>query len=400
MAIMQGLKEISRALEQGLIRPRVAYIAPLRTQAKAVAWHYLKHYCRNIPDAKINESELTITFLRTGAEFRLYGADNPDALRGLYFDFVILDEVAQMKADVWDEIIQPCIMDRRGRVLVIGTPKGYNLFYKLYLDAVKGDDWFVAVYPASKTGIIPDDELESRKRTMPDNKYRQEMECDFSASTEDTLITIDLAAPAMGKYLHPISWSRMPKVIGVDVARFGDDKTVICKRQGKMVFELIKVKGMDTIVCANRVAHEINDFNPDAVFLDGGYNPGVIDTLRSWKHIVTEVKFGARARDENEYSNVRTEIWDTLRLELESGLSLPDDDELLAEIVAATYTYDKKGRKILEPKEKMKERLNGASPDCGDAVALTFTAPVTNEILQFESVIPKNKRKYKYEVQL
>lgn len=104
---------IKRAIVDGKERGFYAYIAPFRVQAKAIAWSYLKHYTSPIPYCKINEGELSI-ILPNRATIRIFGADNPDALRGLYFDGVVMDEVAQMKPEVWGEIIRPALADRKG----------------------------------------------------------------------------------------------------------------------------------------------------------------------------------------------------------------------------------------------------------------------------------------------
>ncbi|MBQ9406732.1 MAG: DEAD/DEAH box helicase family protein, partial [Desulfovibrio sp.] len=118
-------------------RPRAncAYIAPLRTQAKAIAWRELKRWSATIPGRVVNESDLFVEFAQsdgTTARVRLFGADNPDALRGQYFDYVVLDEVAQMRPETWEEVVRPTLSDRHGGALFIGTPQGINLFSQLY----------------------------------------------------------------------------------------------------------------------------------------------------------------------------------------------------------------------------------------------------------------------------
>ena len=89
------------------VAPRFAYIAPYYRQAKAVAWDYLKRYTANLPGATHHETELRCD-LGNGARITLYGADDPDSLRGLYLDGVVLDEYAQMRPRVWSEVIRPC----------------------------------------------------------------------------------------------------------------------------------------------------------------------------------------------------------------------------------------------------------------------------------------------------
>jgi phage terminase large subunit-like protein len=104
------------------MRPRFAYIAPLYKQAKTVAWDYLKQYGLQISSATASESELRLD-IPSGAQVRLFGADNPDALRGMYLDGVILDEAADMSPRVFSEVIRPALSDRQGWAFWIGTPK-------------------------------------------------------------------------------------------------------------------------------------------------------------------------------------------------------------------------------------------------------------------------------------
>ena len=352
-----------------LKNPRTGYIAPFRQQSKAIAWDYLKHFSRPIPNIKINESELYIEYPNAG-RCTLYGADNPDAIRGLYFDDIVPDEVADMKDNVWPEIIRPALADRKGRAMFIGTPKGINHFYDLYQKGLQDtDNWFVRLYSAEDTGRISKEELELAKKSMSDNQYRQEFLCDFSASCDNTLIPIDVVTAAANRHIHPSTIQRLPKVIGVDIARFGAAKSVIAKRQGHVLFPLVKMKGADTMEVAGRVAQEINSFQADACFIDSGFNPGVISVLKGWGFRVTEVAFGGSATDDIHYANKRAEMWCRLAEWLETG-SLPDDLELKTDLVTPTYKFKPSGQKILQPKEEMP-----VSPDCGDAVALTHAFP-------------------------
>lgn len=166
-------------------RPRGAYIAPLYRQAKSIAWDYLQYYCRPIPGADFNQAELRVD-LPGGARIQLFGADNPDSLRGLYFDGVVIDEVAQISPSLFPEIIRPAIADRKGAVLFLGTPKGRNYFHDLYMDVRVDPDWLVEVHRASETGIIDADELAAARASMSDDLYQQEFECSWSAAIKGT----------------------------------------------------------------------------------------------------------------------------------------------------------------------------------------------------------------------
>lgn len=174
---------IDHCLRCPLERPRVAYIAPYYKQAKSVAWDYVKNFSRQIPGAVVNESDLRVDY-PNGGRIKLYGADDPDALRGMYFDAVVLDEYADMRPRFFPEVIRPALADRKGLATFIGTPKGRNEFYELYTLSQEDKDWFSAMLRASETGLVDQDELESARKTMSENQYAQEFECSFEAAIE------------------------------------------------------------------------------------------------------------------------------------------------------------------------------------------------------------------------
>ena len=130
---------IAKAAANNRTEARYGYVAPLLTQAKDVAWAYLKRFTAPIPGVNVSETELWVD-LPNGARIRLYGADNADRLRGLYFDGVVLDEYAQMHPRVWSEVIRPALADREGWAIFIGTPMGRNGFCDLYESARSGQD--------------------------------------------------------------------------------------------------------------------------------------------------------------------------------------------------------------------------------------------------------------------
>jgi phage terminase large subunit len=172
---------IDAALRCQKPEPRFAYIAPLFGQAKDIAWSYLKAYALTIPGAEAHETELRVDF-PNGARVRLYGADNPDRLRGIYLDGVVLDEYADMNPLVWSSVIRPALSDRLGWAIFIGTPKGKNDFWRLYEDAASDPDWFAAIYRASETGIVDPAELVAAAKAMSPDQYEQEYQCSFDAA--------------------------------------------------------------------------------------------------------------------------------------------------------------------------------------------------------------------------
>lgn len=171
---------ITRALATKKQHARYAYIAPYYSQAKSIAWDYLKQYSNEVR-TKVNESELQVE-IYTGSKIRLYGADNPDSLRGNYFDGVILDEYADMRPRVWGEIIRPALADRKGWAAFIGTPKGHNAFYEIYKTSREAKEWFSMMLKASRSKLLSLEEIADMMSTMTDDQIAQELECSFSAA--------------------------------------------------------------------------------------------------------------------------------------------------------------------------------------------------------------------------
>jgi hypothetical protein len=161
--------------------PRYAYIAPTYGQAKRVAWDYLVKYTEPLGGTN-NISELRVDFW--GRRIQLFGSDNPETLRGQYFDGVILDEIGDQNPKIWTDIVRPALADRKGWCLFIGTPKGHNHFKELRDRAEKEDGWGLLEFKASETGVVDDTELKAAKNEMGEDKYRQEFECSFDAAVE------------------------------------------------------------------------------------------------------------------------------------------------------------------------------------------------------------------------
>jgi hypothetical protein len=163
--------------------PRFAYIAPTYGQAKRVAWDYLLEYTRPLK-AVPNSSELRVDFA-DGRRISLYGADNPDSLRGIYLDGCIIDEIADINPSIFNEIVRPALSDRLGWCMFIGTPKGNNHFKELRDRALeKPQGWDCLQFKASETNLIDEEELKAALREMGEDKYMQEFECSFDASIE------------------------------------------------------------------------------------------------------------------------------------------------------------------------------------------------------------------------
>jgi phage terminase large subunit len=186
---------------------RFAYIAPFYSQAKDVAWEYLKHYAAPLLADSPNESELRVDLVN-GARIRLYGADNPERLRGLGFDAIICDEFADWRSGVWSEVLRPALADRQGWVTFIGTPKGKNEFWQLWEVAKGAEAWFRLELKASDTSLIPSAELDAAGGAMSKEQYAQEFECSFDAAITGAFYADELERMKAGKRITRIPIER------------------------------------------------------------------------------------------------------------------------------------------------------------------------------------------------
>ena len=353
------------------------YVAPFLKQAKAIAWARLKariEPMRQHGMVEINEGELAVTFKHNGATIRVFGADNPDAMRGVRLDGAVIDEVAQIKPEVWQDVLQPALSDRKGWALFIGTPQGVNLFSELYFRAGSLPDWHAARYTVHDTHAIDPDEVSRLKRDMSETSFAREYLCDFTAAGDDQLISLSDVEAASQRQMREDQVSFAAKILGVDPARFGDDRSVIFPRQGLAAGQPTIYRGIDNMTLASRVAAQIESYQPDAVFIDAGNGGGVIDRLRQLGYDVIEVNFGGKPTDPR-FLNKRAEMWWELREWIRMGGAIPNSVDLKQDLAAPIYWYDSAGRIQLEPKDDIKKR-GLPSPDLADALALTFALPV------------------------
>lgn len=163
-----------------------------------------------------------------------------------------------------------------------------------------------------------------------------------------------------------------PKILAADIARFGDDQSVIAMRQGRKVFSLVPWRGLDLMASADRIAQSIDEFEPDAVVIDEtGIGSGVVDRLRQLNYKVFGFNGGESPKDADTYRNRRAEVWGLMREALRQRIELPDDRELGQDLIGPEYHFTPAQQLLLERKEDMKKR-GLASPDRGDAVAMTW----------------------------
>ena len=176
-----SIRQICKAAS--LANQEVWYIAPSYRQAKGIVWRQLKRKLRKHNwIAKVNETELTIE-LPWNTRICLKGADNPDSLRGVGLNFIVMDEFADIDPVAWNEVLRPTLADKNGSALFIGTPRGTgNWSYDLYLTERKDDEWASFHFTTLEGGNVTDDEIEHMKATMDSRTFDQELNANFVTS--------------------------------------------------------------------------------------------------------------------------------------------------------------------------------------------------------------------------
>ncbi len=158
------------------------YTAPTYRQAKQIAWAMLRGFIPQEAVASRNETDLTLTLIN-GSAISLRGADNYDSLRGVGLDALVLDEYADMAAEVWTEVLRPSLSDKLGTALFIGTPAGFNHLYDLWIEADTKPDWKAWQFTTKDGGHVPQEELEAARLDLDERTYRQEYEASFASLT-------------------------------------------------------------------------------------------------------------------------------------------------------------------------------------------------------------------------
>jgi hypothetical protein len=371
--------------------PQYAFISPQMNQATRNAWpKFVRMVSRLVPIGAAIKASINQLILPNGAIIHFIGADrNADSVRGMYFDGVVVDEIGDIKEDIWLDIIRPGLNDYRGWALFIGTPKGPNFFKKIrdrgYSKAAKDADWSTFEYPVAMTRGSFAWQTEEELRSTADDmggegseRWKREMECAFDVSPEEVYIPMSLTLACARRHPDPDTMKNLQPIFGVDVGRKDGDPCVLQIRKGSLCEEPIEYPGLDNMEAADVIAREINARNPKYVFIDMGAGQGVVDRLHQLGHRqrVIGIQFGSKNGILPGFLNKRAEMYGTVKKELKEGrLWLPPGSMALCEeLSSATCWRTVKDQIQLQSKEEVRDKL-GRSPDHADALVLTYAWP-------------------------
>lgn len=302
--------------------------------------------------------------------------ENPEALQGYHARnlMVVVDEASGVDEKIF-EAGEGTLSTPGARIVMAANPTrttGY-FFNSHHRDR---DRWTTLRFDAAASPLMDPAQVESiRARYGEDSDfYRVRVAGLFPRASAMQLIPQDLVEAAFARTLNDGQYTFAPVILGVDVARYGDDRSVIYWRQGLAARMLWAGRGVDNMTLAGLVAKFEDQLRADAVFIDAGAGSGVIDRLRQLGRSPIEVHFGGKST-RDECINLRTCMWVQLKEWLESGAAVERNDELRDDLCGPEYGWNAAGKLCLEHKEDLKRR-GLASPDLADALAVTFAAPV------------------------
>jgi len=362
--------------------------APTASQLFDALFSELKHWANRLPPALKDSIEIfSDRIVHKGApessfiSARTSSAERPEALAGIHSENVLLivDEASAIPEAVF-ESAAGSMSGHTATTILIGNPtRNTGLFFRTH-HQLKGD-WKTMHVSCRDNPLVSQDFIDQIASTYGENSnaFRVRVLGDFALRDDDTLIAADLVDAAMSRDIALDETQDL--IFGVDVARFGSDRSVICKRRGNVVIEVRHWAGEDLMGTVGRILHEAKIDKPAVIAVDSiGLGAGVADRLRELQRehkelrstSVIDVNVSESNAMNQQAAKLRDELWLACREWLETrAVKLPRDDEMRAELLGPTYAFTSNGRIKVESKADMKRR-GMRSPDVADALCLTF----------------------------
>lgn len=354
--------------------------APTAGQLFDALFSELKHWANKLPSSLRDNIEIfSDRIVQKGApessfiSARTSSAERPEALAGIHSEHVLLiaDEASAIPEAVF-ESAAGSMSGHAATTILIGNPtRNTGLFFRTH-HQLKGD-WKTLHVSCLDNPLVSTDFVTQIKETYGEgsNAFRVRVLGEFALRDDDSLIAADLVDAAMSRdvALDP----QADLVFGCDIARYGSDRSVICKRRGNVVVELRHWSGEDLMGTVGRIVHEAELDKPAEICVDSiGLGGGVADRLRELGFNVRDVNVSESNALNQQAARLRDELWIATKDWLESrAVKLPKDDDLRAELIGPTYTFTSNGKIKVESKAELKRR-GMRSPDLADALCLTF----------------------------
>ena len=304
---------------------------------------------------------------------RTSSADRPEALAGVHSEHVLIvvDEASAIPESVFEAAAGSMSGHSATTILISNPTRNSGLFYQTH--HTLASDWFRIHVSCVDNPLVSSDFVAQIKATYGEdsNAFRIRVLGDFAAADDDTLIPASLVDSARVRDV-PTSPSD-DLVYGLDVARFGTDRTALCKRRGNVVLEIRSWGGLDLMQTVGQVVNEAKNDNPSEICVDTiGLGSGVADRLREMGYNVRDVNVSESSAMNPNANKLRDELWMSVKDWLETKtVKLPKDDTLRHELVAPRYTFTSSGKIVVESKDSLRKR-GMRSPDLADSLCLTF----------------------------
>lgn len=304
---------------------------------------------------------------------RTSSADRPEALAGVHSEHVLLivDEASAVPEAVFESAAGSMSGHTATTILISNPTRNSGMFFKTHHQL--RDDWVTMHVSCVGNRLVSTDFIEQIKATYGESSkaFRVRVLGEFSLRDDDVLIAAELVDGAMSRDVAASTGE--PLIYGLDVARFGDDRTVLAKRRGNVLIEIKSWSGADTMETVGRVVNEAKIDQPQEICVDSiGLGSGVADRLRELSLNVRDVNVSESAALNPQAARLRDELWLSAKEWLGAkNCKLPKNDELRQELVSPTYTFTSTGKIKVEGKSEMKKR-GLRSPDLADALCLTF----------------------------
>ncbi|OCR99235.1 hypothetical protein A9K75_07875 [Campylobacter fetus subsp. testudinum] len=342
------------------------YFMPILKQIDSTLWNWSKQ-----------DKKLTVI---NGNVLHMLGADRPENIEGLGYDLIILNEagIILKNASLWDNSISPMLLDNpNSRAIIGGVPKGKNRFFDLAGNGIKGvEGWEHFTFSSFDNPLLKKDEINrliDELGGLESEVVKQEIYGEFVDGSSNVLLSLDLIEKAFQNQNADDSGE---KVWACDVARYGDDKSVLAKRSGYYVYKFRTWSGLNTEELALEICREYENAEekPQVIFIDTtGVGAGVFDKLETRGLPVREAIMSAKATEEK-FVNKRSEMYYTLSHKLKY-LKIEANENIKKQSQTIEYFYNSHGKIQIISKDAIK-KLYGKSPDELDALAMLFYEPV------------------------
>jgi hypothetical protein len=304
---------------------------------------------------------------------RTSSAERPEALAGVHSEHVLLvvDEASAVHEAVFEAAAGSMSGHSATTIMISNPTRNSGLFYKTH--HVLASDWFRMHVSCLNSPLVSSDFVRQIKATYGEdsNAYRIRVLGEFALADDDTLIPADLVDSAIERDI--VTPEDEEIVYGVDVARYGTDRTALCKRRGNVVLEIKSWGGLDLMQTVGTVVNEAKLDNPTEICVDTiGLGSGVADRLREMGYNVVDVNVAESSAMNPNANKLRDDLWMSVKDWLGTrAVKLPNDESLRQELVAPRYSFTSLGKIVVESKDSMRRR-GMRSPDLADALCLTF----------------------------